>query len=233
MWRGADLDSMIVEYNKTAKPPPQAASVKTSGGGSFCKRTPKTTSNLRQSRDKMNSEVLAKLEQKICQHKDELWWFWKESDVDDSGLITVAKWRQGMTTMLHLDIPWQSLEDELARPDDKGVVDYRQFLDRIRNNAMAEGLKSVDGGWEKQMVVKVYETIIRSDMTLKQTIAEFDPDGDGKVSAWEFRKVGTRHRLPAIRHLSFGKALHRETSSDMLTVCRLCKSLRWTFPTPR
>ena len=178
---------MIVEYNKTAKPPPQTPTMKKSG--SFCKRTRETTSNLRQSRDKMNSEVLAKLEQKICQHKDELWWFWKESDVDDTGLIPVARWRQGMTTMLQLEIPWQSLEEELARPDDKGVVDYRQFLHRIRNNAMAEGLKSVDGGWEKQMVVKVYESIIRSDMSLKQTIAEFDPDGDGKVSAWEFRKV--------------------------------------------
>ena len=36
---------------------------------------------------------------------------------------------------------------------------------------MAEGLKSVDGAWQKQMVVKVYEAIIRSDMTLKQTIS--------------------------------------------------------------
>jgi Ca2+-binding EF-hand superfamily protein len=39
------------------------------------------------------------------------------------------------------------------------------------------------------MVVKVYESILRSDLTLKQTIAEFDPDGDGVVSAWEFRKA--------------------------------------------
>jgi len=90
---------------------------------------------------------------------------------------------------LNLDIPWASLQDELARPDEHDRVNYREFLHRIRNNAMAEGLKSVDGAWQKQMVVKVYEAIIRSDMTLKQTISEFDPDGDGVVSPWEFRKA--------------------------------------------
>ena len=31
-------------------------------------------------------------------------------------------------------------------------------------------VQSVDGGWEKQMVVKVYESIIRSDLSLKQTV---------------------------------------------------------------
>jgi hypothetical protein len=132
-----DLDTMILEYNKTAKPPPQAPKALTKTA-SITKRTRETTSNLAQSRDKMNEEVLAKLEQKICQHKDELWWFWKESDVDDTGCIPVGRWRQGMSTMLHLDIPWHSLEDELARPDADGIVDYRDFLHRIRNNAMAQ-----------------------------------------------------------------------------------------------
>ena len=249
-----DLDSMIAEYNKTAVPPP-AASPKLKKTGSGVRRQAmmtEPTTSLKQSRDKMTGEVLAKLEQKICQYKDDLWWFFKELDMDNSGLITVAKWREAMQSTLNLEIPWQSLQDELARPDAQGVVNYRQFLHRIRNNALAEGLKNVDGAhpqhlgpcthtqthahahrvsilhrqpppttttpctltrsaaynircvnackepindvtnpgaWEKQMVVKVYESILRSDLTLKQTIAEFDPDGDGVVSAWEFRKA--------------------------------------------
>ena len=37
------------------------------------------------------------------------------SDVE--GADQVGKWREGMTATLNLDIPWASLQDELARPD--------------------------------------------------------------------------------------------------------------------
>jgi hypothetical protein len=33
------------------------------------------------------ADVIAKLEVKICQHKDQLWWFWKNEDMDNTGLV--------------------------------------------------------------------------------------------------------------------------------------------------
>ncbi len=39
---------------------------------------------------------------------------------------------------------------------------------RIKNRALVEGLKNTANGWEKQMVVKLYEAILRADFTLKE-----------------------------------------------------------------
>ncbi len=40
-----------------------------------------------------------------------------------------------------------------------------------------------------KLVQKLYEALLDKDMTLQQTLEMFDQDGDGKVSAAEFREV--------------------------------------------
>jgi len=185
-----DLDSMIKEYlgrhsslSQNSSQPPQV------DYESFWKRGNNAQVDLDKSREQMQADVIAKLEVKICQHRDQLWWFWKNEDMDNTGLISAAKWREGMTTQLNLDVPWFSLQRELAMPDENGNIDYRAFLQRVRNSALYEGLKNTSAGWEKLVVVKLYESILRCDMSLKQTLAEFDPDGDGVVSPWEFKQA--------------------------------------------
>ncbi|KAJ1494247.1 Metallo-dependent phosphatase-like protein, partial [Baffinella frigidus] len=184
-----DLDSMIAEYIESLP-----ASAKGSAAGAMARVTSwKSGQNaqvdLEKSREQMQADVMAKLEVKICQHKDGLWWYWKNEDHENTGMISAAKWREGMTSQLNLDVPWFSLQKELANPDDNGNVNYHAFLERVRNSAMSEGLKNTTAGWEKLMVVKLYESILRCDMTLKQTLTEFDPDGDGVVSPWEFKQA--------------------------------------------
>jgi len=180
-----DLDAMILEYNKTATIPPIAPNPLIQRKNSERDRP----QSLAQSRELMNHEVISKLEVKICQYKDELWWYWKRIDENGTGMIPAAKWREGMTNTLKLEIPWFSLQNELARPNQNGEVDYRDFLNRIRNKAIMTGLKKVDNSWEKQILVTLYESILMADLTLKQTLAEFDPDGDGVVSPWEFKQA--------------------------------------------
>eukprot|EP00960_Hanusia_phi_P028054 747179-Hanusia_phi.AAC.4 len=180
-----DLDAMILEYNKTTTIPPIAPNPLIQRKNSERDRP----QSLAQSRELMNHEVISKLEVKICQYKDELWWYWKRIDENGSGMIPAAKWREGMTNTLKLEIPWFSLQNELARPNQNGEVDYRDFLNRIRNKAIMTGLKKVDNSWEKQILVTLYESILMADLTLKQTLAEFDPDGDGVVSPWEFKQA--------------------------------------------
>jgi len=185
-----DLDTMIADYLAEQ----EAAGPRERNQDAQRARMQKASS-IRESRDKMEEEAMAKLEVKICQNKDDLWWFFKNIDKANTGKVTAAKWREGMTAVLKLDVPWFSLQKQLADPDDDGFVDYRAFLDKMRNKAMIEGLKNTEKGWEKQMVVKLYEAILRADFTLKETLEEFDPDGDGVVSPWEFKQALTKCKV--------------------------------------
>lgn len=47
----------------------------------------------------------------------------------------------------------------------------------------------LEAGWENKIVLKFYESLLRSDLSLMQTIQMFDQDGDGKVSPLEFRQA--------------------------------------------
>mmetsp|Transcript_30425 Transcript_30425/g.62732 ORF Transcript_30425/g.62732 Transcript_30425/m.62732 type:complete len:413 (-) Transcript_30425:116-1354(-) len=97
----------------------------------------------------------AKLEVKVCQSKDNLWWFFKNIGKANSGNVTAAKWREGMATVLTHDVPRVSLQKQLAYPYSDGFVDYRTFLNKMRNRTVIEGLKNTKMGWEKQMVLAV------------------------------------------------------------------------------
>jgi hypothetical protein len=37
----------------------------------------------------------------------------QEMDTEESGIISVGKWKEGMTATLNLDIPWGSLQEVL------------------------------------------------------------------------------------------------------------------------
>mmetsp|Transcript_36929 Transcript_36929/g.86929 ORF Transcript_36929/g.86929 Transcript_36929/m.86929 type:complete len:933 (+) Transcript_36929:129-2927(+) len=181
-----DLDTMIADYlaEQEAQGPRETHTNKEAARARMQKN-----SSIKESRERMEEEAMTKLEVKICQNKDDLWWYFKNIDKANTGKVTAAKWREGMSAVLKLDVPWFSLQKQLADPDAAGNVDYRNFLDRMRNKGMVEGLKNTNNGWEKQMVVKLYEAILRADFTLKETLAEFDPDGDGVVSPWEFKQA--------------------------------------------
>lgn len=42
---------------------------------------------------------------------------------------------------------------------------------------------------EQETVVDLYEKIMKSDRPLQDTLSEFDPDGDGRISCWECKQA--------------------------------------------
>ena len=46
---------------------------------------------------------------------------------------------------------------------------------------------------ERFVIIKTYESLLQSDKSLEGILEELDPDGDGKISCWEFQR--------ALRHL--------------------------------
>eukprot|EP00961_Rhodomonas_salina_P141276 1902014-Rhodomonas_salina.1 len=73
----------------------------------------------------MEEDMLAKLEAKVVQHKDDLWWYWAQVDPEGTGKVSSSLWRQGMAAALQLELPWFSLQKQLVETDADGNVNYK------------------------------------------------------------------------------------------------------------
>uniref|UniRef100_A0A7S0U557 Serine/threonine-protein phosphatase n=2 Tax=Hemiselmis andersenii TaxID=464988 RepID=A0A7S0U557_HEMAN len=172
------LDSLVQEYSHSGMTPSRTDEP--------VKQV--TAEDMNASMDKMNADIMEKLRQKIVQHKDDLWWYWMQIDTKGTGKVSAAHWRQGMSSALQLDLPWFNLQKTLCKIDAQGNIDYKEFLDQSQPD-FAYDQAGFEPGWENKVVLKFYENMLKSDMTLKQTLSMFDSDGDGLVSPTEFRQA--------------------------------------------
>lgn len=90
-----------------------------------------TTGDMNISTDKMVEDIQDKLKQKICQHKDDLWWYWMQIDTQSTGLVPAAIWRQGMASALQLELPWFNIQKTMVKVDEDGMINYKEFLDGV------------------------------------------------------------------------------------------------------
>lgn len=49
---------------------------------------------------------------------------------------------------------------------------------------------------EREVVMNLYETIMKADKPLQETLGDFDPDGDGMISCWECKQALGHLNLP-------------------------------------
>ena len=49
---------------------------------------------------------------------------------------------------------------------------------------------------ERQAILDIYETVMKSDKPLKETLKDFDPDGDGMITCWECKRAMGYLNLP-------------------------------------
>jgi Ca2+-binding EF-hand superfamily protein len=140
-----------------------------------------------QYKERMEQDNLAKLEALVVKHKDDLWWYWTHVDSENSGKVSSALWRQGMSSCLQLDLPWYNLQRLLVDVDADLNVNYKDFLERCRPHV--DGEKAFESGWEYKVVHKAYEAMLNTDMALQKIIQLFDSDGDGLVSPQEFKQA--------------------------------------------
>jgi len=170
-----DLSELVAEYSPTSVP----LGLDSAGKEGRVDRTKLA--------DSMHEEVIGKLRQKVMQHKDDLWWYWTQLDPQGTGRVSAAVWRQGMAAGLQLDLPWFSLQKDMVEVAEDGSVDYRTFLGGVNAGVQSQGF--LQDGWELEVANKAFEALVSRDMTLQQTLATFDQDGDGMVSAQEFREA--------------------------------------------
>jgi len=64
-------------------------------------------------------------------------------------------------------------------------------------------INAIRGQWEmrtdsteQRMVINMYDTIMKSDKPLQETLREFDPDDDGRISCWECKQALGHLKLP-------------------------------------
>lgn len=58
------------------------------------------------------------------------------------------------------------------------------------------GKPTIEDEMDRRMIVDVYESILLADKSLKETLEELDPDGDGRISCWEFKRTLQHLELP-------------------------------------
>jgi protein phosphatase len=149
----------------------------------------------------MDEQIVAKLKELIVEKRDELWWYYSQHDALRRGRVSIECWRDGLESVLQLSqVPLVALQPRLCDVDrDESLpIDYNRFLDRyILVQQADEAVEPADAhsGWQAEVVRELYEAVLRADLSLRNTLALFDSDGDGTVSTSEFAAVCEECRL--------------------------------------
>lgn len=69
-------------------------------------------------------------------------------------------------------------------------------LENLMRTLRSQFGKGEQDSSERRTVIEVYETIMKSNKPLKETMQEFDPDGDGMISCWECKRALGHLELP-------------------------------------
>jgi len=140
----------------------------------------------------LNQDVLDKVKVKVCQHKEDLWFWFEGHDTTKRGSLPVQTMRDGLTHIIGDYYPWVEVVQKLhIQVDTSGEVNYRQFLQRFR--VELDGVNATS--WRREAVSKVFKAILRSDLPLRSIFALFDRNCDGSVSYSEFCDILTTFEL--------------------------------------
>jgi len=201
------LETLVQEYRSQGLSTPQRSTVPLKNI---------THEDMAQHKDKMVGDIQEKLKAKIVQHKDDLWWYWMQVDQAGTGKVPAAIWRQGMASALQLELPWFNIQKTMVTVDAAGMVDYKKFLEDVTCDINADSM-GFEAGWENKIVLKFYESLLRSDLTLKQTLEMFDQDGDGKVSPLEFKQAlaCAQTNLPEAQVNAILRVIDRDASGKL------------------
>lgn len=106
-----------------------------------------------------------------------------EFDTDKNGKIDRTEFANFLEKKLGMSLS----EDKIGRLlrvldiDGNGTIEYQEFV---------EAFKIFDSGnkaWQKEVIQTLYATLLKNRTQLRRAFKLFDVDGDGKVSAEEFR----------------------------------------------
>ncbi|NXK49495.1 PPE1 phosphatase, partial [Chauna torquata] len=118
------------------------------------------------------------LREKIFGHKSALTEAFEQYDCNSTGKISVSDWAAAMESVLRLELPWRTLQFQLAKTDPDGKVDY---MSCFYNMEIAQSTEEVQPA--------LVETLCKYRKDLEIIFNIMDEDQSGLISLDEFRKT--------------------------------------------
>ena len=129
----------------------------------------------------MDEMILQKLKELIVEKRTDLWWYYHHQDDSRGGRITPTVWRDGLVDVLDLErVPIMSYRNTLATVEADGMIDYNRFLNRYILVQEEDDSGTSQSGWQTDVVCDLYAAVLGADLSLRDTFAIFDRDGDGR-----------------------------------------------------
>ena len=77
-------------------------------------------------------------------------------------------------------VPIMSYRNTLATVEADGTIDYNRFLNRYILVQEEDDSGTSQSGWQTDVVCDLYAAVLGADLSLRDTFAIFDRDGDGR-----------------------------------------------------
>ncbi|GBE59700.1 serine threonine phosphatase [Babesia ovata] len=145
--------------------------------------------------EKMLNDILIKIADIVCEKKQALWLHCYKYDTAKNGMVDPQPWTDGLSELVGIKIP-RLFSIWLLKALDKttGKVPYNDVLKRfhIGFDPVGHSHKNI----ERECIAHIFDTMIKSDLSLKEILMVFDRNLDGVVSYAELDE--------AIRKLNVG-----------------------------
>eukprot|EP00755_Sulcionema_specki_P035531 Sspe_Gene.2475::Locus_820_Transcript_1_1_Confidence_1.000_Length_2730::g.2475::m.2475 len=162
----------------------------------------------------MDCQIMDRLKHLIVRRKHELFeWFWSVDEEKDQH-VSPEMWREGCSCVLTDELPWQTVQEKLGVVDPvSNRVCYTSFLSRFQ--IRFRNKFGLHAGFRRAITDRVFETLLLTDLSLRETFAVLDRNDDGLVSLREFQEVLsnvgtglTRSQIQALLQTTAAHASH-------------------------
>ncbi|GFE53728.1 serine threonine phosphatase [Babesia ovis] len=155
----------------------------------------KTKCPKRRMSEKMLNDILLKIAEVVCENKQTLWLHCYKYDTAKSGLVDPLPWTEGLSEIVGIEIPRLfSVWLLNAMDNEAGKVAYNDVLKRFQIGF--EPLGQSHKNLQRECIAHIFDTMIKSDLSLREILMVFDRNLDGVVSYAELDE--------AIRKLNVG-----------------------------
>ncbi|UKJ87747.2 protein-serine/threonine phosphatase [Theileria orientalis] len=145
--------------------------------------------------DRCSHDVLMKICELVCEHKQKLWLNCYKHDKNRNGTITPEAWRNGLNELAGTIIPSLfSITSLNALNEETGLVHYNDVLKHITVGFEPVGYDHQH--LKRECIAHIFDTMLKSDLSLREILMLFDRNLDGLVSYSELDE--------AIRKLNIG-----------------------------
>ncbi|CRH03910.1 serine/threonine protein phosphatase, putative [Plasmodium relictum] len=134
------------------------------------------------------NDILSCLSALICNEKNSLWNNLYRKDKQKTGIVNINTWTEELEKVSKIkNVPWIYLCKKL-KIIENNCVNYNNVLSRFKVN-YAPNEKFINTEWKNECFEHLYETLLKADLSLRETLMVFDKNLDGKVTFSEFEQV--------------------------------------------